>query len=108
MLDARQSLTKTGTVPAALQSLPPAETGAQDMRTFPATSSLSRQIGKVSNVRRGDARLEPQCFFPATDTITSSLNAGANLVTGGIFQLNAQANVNWVAADGLTVGTSRT
>jgi len=46
-------------------------------------------------------------LFPEASTITSSLNVGANLVTRGIFQLNSQVNANWVAADGLTVGTTR-
>jgi hypothetical protein len=36
------------------------------------------------------------------------VNGGTNLVTSGFFQLNAQVNVNWVAADGATVGTTRT
>lgn len=108
VLDARQSLTKTGTVPAALQSLPPAETGAQDMRDVSGSLTLSRQIGKVSMSGGATRDWNHNALFPTTGTITSSLNAGANLVTGGIFQLNAQANVNWVAADGLTVGTSRT
>ena len=46
-------------------------------------------------------------LFPSADTITSSLNLGTNWVTRGFFQLNSQVNVNWVAADGLTVGTTR-
>ncbi len=40
-------------------------------------------------------------LFPEASTITSSLNFGTNLVTRGIFQLNAQVNANWVAADWL-------
>jgi hypothetical protein len=36
------------------------------------------------------------------------VNGGTNLVTSGFFQLNTQVNVNWVAADGVTVGTTRT
>ena len=108
VLDARQSLTKTGTVPAALQSLPPAETGAQDMRDVSGSLTLSRQIGKVSMSGGATRDWNHNTLFPTTGTITSSLNAGTNLVTGGIFQLNAQASVNWVAGDGLTVGTTRT
>jgi hypothetical protein len=46
-------------------------------------------------------------LFPVASTITSSLNVGTNLVTRGIFQLNSQVNANWVAAAGLTVGTTR-
>jgi hypothetical protein len=108
VLDARQSLTKTGTVPASLLGQPPAQTGAQDMRDVSGNLTLSRQIGKVSMSGGATRDWNHNTLFPATDTITSSLNAGTNLVTSGIFQLNAQANVNWVAADGLTVGTTRT
>ena len=46
-------------------------------------------------------------LFPLSSNITSSLNVGTNLVTHGFFQLNAQASVNWVAANGLTIGTTR-
>ncbi len=108
VLDARQSLTKTGTAPAALQGLPPEQTGAQDMRDIAGSLTLSRQLGKVSMSGGATRDWNHNTLFPASDTITSSLNAGTNLVTGGVFQLNAQGNVNWVAADGLTVGTTRT
>ena len=108
VLDARQSLTKTGTVPASLQGLPPEQTGAQDMRDVSGNLILSRQIGKFTMSGGATRDWSHNTLFPATDTITSSLNAGTNLVTSGFFQLNAQANVNWVAANGLTVGTTRT
>ena len=108
VLDAHQSLTKTGTVPASLQGMPPAQTGAQDMRDISGSLTLSRQIGKVSMSGGATRDWNHNTLFPANDTITSSLNAGTNLVTGGIFQLNAQANVNWVDGDGLTVGATRT
>jgi hypothetical protein len=108
VLDARQSLTKTGTVPASLQGLPPEQTGAQDMRDISGNLILSRQIGKVTMSGGATRDWSHNTLFPATNTITSSVNGGTNLVTSGFFQLNAQVNVNWVAADGATVGTTRT
>jgi hypothetical protein len=108
VLDARQSLTKTGTVPASLHGLPPEQTGAQDMRDVSGNLILSRQIGKVTISGGATRDWSRNTLFPATDTITSSLNGGTNLVTSGFFQLNGQINVNWIAADGATVGTTRT
>lgn len=108
VLDARQSLTKTGTVPAALMGLPPEQTGAQDMRDVSGNLTLSRQIGRVTMSGGATRDWSHNTLFPASDTITSSVNGGTNLVTSGFFQLNGQVNVSWVAADGVTVGTTRT
>jgi hypothetical protein len=107
VVDARQSLTETGTVPAALQGLPPDQTGAQDMRDLSGNINVSRQIGTITVSAGGTRDWNHNTLFPEADTITSSLNFGANLMTRGFFQLNAQVNANWVAADGLTVGTTR-
>ena len=107
VVGARQSLTQTGTVPASLQGQPPDQTGAADQRDVSGNISLTRQIGTVSMTAGGTRDWNRDNLTPANDTITSSLNLGTNLVTKGIFQLNSQANVNWVAADGLTVGTTR-
>ena len=105
--DARQSFTGTGAIPAALQGMPPSVTGAQDLRDLSGSINFSRTIGTVSmnaGVTRDWSRNN---YMTSADTITSSINVGANLATRGFFQLNAQGNVNWVAADGLTVGNTR-
>jgi hypothetical protein len=107
VVGARQSLTQTGTVPASLEGQPPAQTGAADQRDVSGNVSLTRQIGTVSLSAGGTRDWSRDNLTPANDTITSSLNFGTNLTTKGIFQLNSQASVNWVAADGLTVGTTR-
>jgi len=106
-LEARQSLTQTGTVPVGLLSMPAAVTGAQDMRDLSGNFNLSRKVGAVTLSLGGQRDWLHNTLFPASSTITSSLNAGSNLVTQGFFQLNTQASVNWVAADGLKVGDSR-
>ena len=106
-VDARQSLTGTGSIPAALIGMPPAQTGAQDLRDVSGSINVSRTIGTVSmnaGVTRDWSRNN---YMTSADTITSSINVGANLATRGFFQLNAQGNVNWIAADGLTVGNTR-
>lgn len=105
--DARQSLTQTGTVPAALQSQPPEQAGAQDQRDISGNITLSRQVGTVTITGGGTRDWSHNNLFPAASTITSSLTFGTNLVTKGIFQLNSQVNANWVASAGLTVGTTR-
>ena len=106
-LDARESLTQTGTVPAALLSMPPAVTGAQDMRDLSGNINLSRKVGAMTLTMGGQRDWLHNTLFPASSNITSSLNVGGHLMTHGHFQLNTQASVNWMAADGLTVGDSR-
>jgi len=105
--DLTETLTKTGTVPASLAIAPPSKSGAQDMRDINGKINLSRQVGTSSISIGGQRDWSHNTLFPASSTITSSLNVGANLVTKTIFQLNSQASVNWVAADGITTGTSR-
>ncbi len=107
VVDARQSLTQTGTVPTALEGMPPDQTGAQDQRDISGNINLSRQIGTVTMSAGGTRDWNHNNLFPDASTITSSLSFGTNLVTRGFFQLNSQVNANWVAADGLTVGTTR-
>ena len=107
VVDARQSLTQTGTIPAALQGLSPDQQGSQDQRDLSGDVNLTRQIGAVSLSVGGTRDWNRNNLFPSADTITSSLTFGTNLITRGFFQLNSQANANWVAADGLTVGTTR-
>jgi hypothetical protein len=106
-LDARQSLTETGTVPAALASMPPALTGAANTRDVSGTINLTRKVGATTLTIGGQRDWHDDMLFPVNSTITSSINAGAKVVTKGHFQLNSQASVNWVAANGLAVGDSR-
>jgi len=107
VVDARQSLTETGMVPASLEGMPPDQTGAQDQRDISGNINLSRQIGTVTMSAGGTRDWNHNNLFPDASTITSSLTFGTNLVTRGFFQLNSQVNANWVAADGSTVGTTR-
>ncbi|HEV2485307.1 MAG TPA: IPT/TIG domain-containing protein [Terracidiphilus sp.] len=106
-VEARQSLTGTGTVPAALQGMPPTQTGAQDLRDIYGSITLSRTFGIVSMNAGGTRDWSRNNYMPSADTITSSINVGATMAGPGFFQLNVQGSVNWVAADGLTIGTSR-
>ncbi|MDP9050500.1 MAG: hypothetical protein M3O31_07215, partial [Acidobacteriota bacterium] len=106
-VQARQSLTQTGTIPAALRLLPLDQQGRQDHRDLSGDISLSRQINTVTMSINGTRDWNRNNLIPAADTITSSISLGTNWATRGFFQLNAQLNVNWVAADKLTVGTSR-
>ncbi len=105
-IESRQSLTRTGAVPAALQGLPPDQTGAQDLRDISGSINLSRQIGEVSTTAGASRDWSRNNLTPIADTITSSVNAGINLATHGFFQLNAQFTANWVAANQQTVGTT--
>ncbi len=107
-VETRQSLTGTGTIPAALQGMPAAVTGAQDLRDLYGSVNASRTVGKVSMNAGATRDWSRNNYMTGADTITSSINVGANLATHGIFQLNTQGNVNWVAAAGQTVGTTRT
>ncbi len=106
-VEARQSLTGTGTIPAALLGMPPAVTGAQDLRDLYGSINASRTVGTVSMNVGATRDWSRNNYMTSADTITSSINVGANLATHGFFQLNAQGNVDWVAADGQTVGTTR-
>jgi len=106
-LDARQSLTTTGTVPLALVSATSAAAGAADMRDLAGTINISRQVGNQTLSLSAQRDWNHNTLFPTNSTITSSLSAGVNLVTHGVFQMNSQTSVNWVAADGFTAGTSR-
>ncbi|HEV2214952.1 MAG TPA: hypothetical protein VGR64_06650 [Terracidiphilus sp.] len=107
-IEARQSLTGTGAIPAPLQGQPPAVTGAQDLRDLYGSVNVSRAVGSFSMNIGGTRDWSRNNYMLSADTITSSINLGASLYTRGLFQLNAQGNINWVAADGLTVGSTRT
>jgi hypothetical protein len=106
-ISSNQSLTETGTILAALQSLPPSQNGSADQRDVSGNITLTRQVGLVSmsaGVNRDWLRNNIQ---PSASAITSSISLGANLATKGFFQCNTQANFNWVAADSATIGTTR-
>ncbi len=106
--EARQSITGTGAIPAALQGMPPSVTGAQDLRDFYGSIAATRTIGISSLNLSGTRDWSRNNYMTSADTITSSINAGATIATRGFFQLVTEGNVNWVAADRLTVGTTRT
>ncbi len=102
-----QSLTETGTVPASLQGQPPSQNGSADQRDVSGDITLSRQVGMVSLTASGTRDWLRNNITPSAGAITSSISAGANLVTQSFFQCNLQANVNWVAADPITIGGTR-
>jgi hypothetical protein len=105
---ARQSLTQTGTVPASVLLLPVDQQGLQDMRDLYGGVTLSRQVGMVTLSAGGTRDWNRNNIFTTLDTITSALTFGTNWVTKGIFQLNTQTSVNWVAAEKFTIGDTRT
>jgi hypothetical protein len=106
-VSSNQSITKTGNVPAALQSLPPSQNGSADQRDVSGDITVSHQVGMVSlNVGATRDWLRNN-IQPSAGAITSSISAGANLVTKGFFQCNTQFNISWVAADPVAIGDSR-
>lgn len=107
-ISSNQSLTETGTIPAALQGLPPSQNGSADQRDVSGNVTLSRQVGLVSMTVGGNRDWLRDNIQHTSDAITSSISLGANLVTQGFFQCNAQANFSWVAADPVSIGTTRT
>ncbi|MGD0156354.1 MAG: IPT/TIG domain-containing protein [Terracidiphilus sp.] len=102
-----QSITKTGNVPPALQSLPPSQNGSADQRDVSGNIKVSRQVGMVSLNVGGTRDWLRNNIQPSAGAITSSISAGANLVTKGFFQCNTQANISWVAADPVAIGDTR-
>ena len=108
VVTARESLTQTGTIPAALLGLPPIQQGAQDMRDLSGNVTLSRQFGHVTMSVGGLRDWNRNNILPSADTITSAITLGTNWLTKGFFQLNTQVNLNWVAAEKFTIGETRT
>jgi len=106
-VSSNQSITKTGNVPAALQSLPPSQNGSADQRDVSGDITVSRQVGMVSLNVGGTRDWLRNNIQPSAGAITSSIFAGANLVTKGFFQCNTQVNVSWVAADPVAIGDTR-
>lgn len=106
-ISSNQSLTKTGTIPAALQSLPPSQNGSADQRDVSGNVTLSRQVGLVSLSVGGNRDWLRNNIQASAGAITSSISLGANIATKGLFQCNTQANFNWVAADPNAIGTTR-
>jgi hypothetical protein len=108
IMTARESLTQTGTIPAALLGLPPQQQGAQDMRDLSGNVTLSRQIGHVTMSVGGLRDWNRNNILPTANTITSAITLGTNWIAKGFFQLNSQVNFNWVAAEKFTIGETRT
>lgn len=102
-----QSITKTGNVPPALQGQPPSQNGSADQRDISGNLNVSHQVGMVSLNVGGTRDWLRNNIQPSAVAITSSISAGANLVTKGFFQCNSQVNVSWVAADPVVIGDTR-
>ncbi|MGB0064359.1 MAG: hypothetical protein WBP85_07920, partial [Terracidiphilus sp.] len=102
-----QSLTETGTVPASLESETPAQNGSTDQRDVSGNINLTRQVGMVSLTGTGTRDWLRNSLQPSAGAITSSVSMGANFVTKSFFQCNSQANVSWVAADPVAIGSTR-
>jgi hypothetical protein len=108
IVTARESLTQTGAIPAALLGLPPIQQGVQDMRDLSGNVTVSRQIGHVTMSVGGLRDWNRNNILPSADTITSAITLGTNWLSKGFFQLNTQVNLNWVAAEKFTIGETRT
>ena len=102
-----QSITKTGNIPAALQGQPPSQNGSADQRDVSGNITVSHEVGMVSLNVGGTRDWLRNNIQPSAGAITSSISAGANLVTKGFFQCNTQVNVSWVAADPVAIGDTR-
>jgi hypothetical protein len=106
-VSASESLTQTGTVPAALAGLPPALAGLQDLRNISGNASVTRQIGTTSVFVSGVRAWNRNNLLPVADVITSSVSLGANWFSKGMFQFNSSLSFNWVAAEKFSIGESR-
>lgn len=108
-LESRQTLTTTGTVPAALIGQPPSVSGAADSRDIYGSINFSRKVGYTTCTAGATRDWFRDNLTPSNDTITSSLSLGANLAPAkSIFKMTAQFNSNWVSANGATIGLSST
>ena len=108
-LSALQTFTTTGAVPTALIGQPPEVSGAVDSRDLSVNFKVSRKISNTTLSFAASRDWFRDNLTPTNDTITSSINVGANLANPkSFFKLSAQFNANWVAADGLTTGDSST
>lgn len=107
--NAHETLTLTGTVPAAVLLLPPdqqkmLEPDQQDLGTG---VTLTHQVGKVSLSLGASRDWFRNNNVSGQNVITSSILGGANWSANSFFQLNSNVSVNWVAADASTTGTTR-
>jgi IPT/TIG domain len=109
-ISSHQTITTTGTVPPAVQMLPPDQQLAleADQRDLGANVSLTRQVGKIMLSIGGARDWFRNNLFRTADTITSSLLTGANWNYAQFFQLNANVSVNWINADKETIGATHT
>ena len=107
VVSASESLTQTGTVPAALMGLPPELQGLQDLRNISGNASVTRQIGTTSVFVSAVRAWNRNNLLPAADVITSSVSLGANWISKSIFQFNSSLSLNWVAAEKFSIGETR-
>jgi hypothetical protein len=106
-IESRQTLTKTGAVPAALISAPPSVSGSVDSRDLSVNIKFTHKLSATTYTASASRDWFRDNLTPANNTITSSVHLGANLAEPkSIFHLSAQFNANWVAADGATTGNS--
>jgi hypothetical protein len=106
-VSSNQSITETGTIPAALQGEPASQNGSADQRDVSGNVTLTRNVGMVSLNAGANRDWLRNNIQAGAGAITSSISLGANLVTKSFFQCNAQANFNWVAADPVAIGDTR-
>lgn len=108
--NAHETLTVTGNVPAAVQSLPLAQQLLleADQRDYGANVGMTRQIGKVSLTLQGARDWYRNNNVTGLDTITSSIIGSANWAGPQWFQMNVNLSVNWLSADAATTGLTRT
>jgi hypothetical protein len=108
-LNSHQTLTLTGTVPAAVLLLLPDQQKQlePDQRDVGANLSVTHQVGKVALSLGGSRDWFRNNSLTGQNVITSSVLVGANWSGPAYFQLTSNFSVNWVAGDKSTVGGTR-
>jgi hypothetical protein len=108
-LNSHQTLTLTGTVPAAVLLLPADQQKLlePDQRDVGANLSVTHQVSKVLLSLGGSRDWFRNNSLTGQNLITSSVLVGANWSGPAFFQLNSNFSVNWVAGDKTTVGGTR-
>ena len=108
-LNAHETLTLTGTIPAAVLLLPPDQQKwlEPDQRDVGANLSVTHQVGKISLSLGGSRDWFRNNSLTGQNVIASSVLVGANWRGPAYFQLNSNFSMNWVAADKTTMGGTR-
>jgi len=108
-LNAHETLTLTGTVPAAVLALPldQQQQMEPDQRDIGATLSVTHKVGNISLSLGGTRDWFLNNRVTGLDVITSSILVGANWTGPSYFQLNSNLSVNWTVGDPATVGGTR-